>query len=77
MLTHTDLTGADLTGCRVYGVSAWDLKLERAKQRDLIITQPKNPEITVDNIEVAQSSIFCSITKKSATSSTPLPRRRS
>jgi hypothetical protein len=45
---------ADLTGCRVYGVSAWDLKLERIEQQNLIITPENEPAITVDNIEVAQ-----------------------
>jgi hypothetical protein len=29
---------ADLTGCRVYGVSAWDLKLERIEQQNLMFT---------------------------------------
>jgi hypothetical protein len=45
---------ADLTGCRVYGVSAWGLKLERTKQENLVITRWDEPAITVDNIEVAQ-----------------------
>ena len=54
VLVDTDLTGADLTGCRIYGISAWGLKLEGATQQNLIITRPKEPEITVDNIEVAQ-----------------------
>jgi uncharacterized protein YjbI with pentapeptide repeats len=54
ILLAADLTDADLTGCRVYGVSAWDLKLDRAKQQSLIITREDGPEITVDNIEVAQ-----------------------
>jgi Pentapeptide repeats (8 copies) len=53
-LVEADLTGADLSGCRVYGVSAWGLKLNDAKQQNLVITEPKVPEITVDNIEVAQ-----------------------
>jgi hypothetical protein len=53
-LVNTDLTGADLTGCRIYGVSAWALKLERTKQQNLVITPRDEPEITVDNIEVAQ-----------------------
>jgi hypothetical protein len=53
-LVDTDLTGADLTGCRIYGVSAWRLKLEGVKQQNLIITSEHEPEITVDNIEVAQ-----------------------
>jgi uncharacterized protein YjbI with pentapeptide repeats len=53
-LLDTDFTGADLTGCRIHGVSAWDLKLERTKQQNLVITRRDEPEITVDNIEVAQ-----------------------
>jgi hypothetical protein len=51
---NTDLTGADLTGCRIFGVSAWGLKLERAKQQNLVITDRHEREITVDDIEVAQ-----------------------
>jgi len=51
----TDLTGADLTGCRVYGIPAWDLNLDgETKQQNLVITSENTPEITVDNIEVAQ-----------------------
>jgi uncharacterized protein YjbI with pentapeptide repeats len=53
-LVDTDLTGADLTGCRIYGVSAWRLKLDGANQQNLVITRWDEPEITVDNIEVAQ-----------------------
>ena len=55
-LVDTDLTRADLTGCCVYGASAWGLRLEGAKQHNLIITNPaeNEPEITVDNLEVAQ-----------------------
>jgi hypothetical protein len=54
ILLKTDLTGADLTGCQVWGVSAWGLKLEGAKQQNLVITDTYEPEITVDDIEVAQ-----------------------
>ena len=53
-LVSADLTGAVLTGCRIYGVSAWGLKLERAKQHNLVVTPKDEPDITVDNIEVAQ-----------------------
>jgi hypothetical protein len=53
-LLETDLTGADLTGCHVYGISAWDLKLDGAKQQNLVITPQNQPEITADKIEVAQ-----------------------
>jgi uncharacterized protein YjbI with pentapeptide repeats len=53
-LAHADLTRSDLTCCRVFGVSAWSLKLDGANQQNLIITDVDEPEITVDNIEVAQ-----------------------
>jgi len=52
-LVETDLTDADLTGCHVYGISAWNLDLERTKQQNLVITAG-GPTVTVDNIEVAQ-----------------------
>jgi uncharacterized protein YjbI with pentapeptide repeats len=55
ILIESDLTDADLTGCRIYGVSAWGLKLEGVKkQQNLVITPESEPEIAVDNIEVAQ-----------------------
>jgi Pentapeptide repeats (8 copies) len=51
----TDLSGAILTGCRVYGVSAWNVKIgEGTQQQNLVITDRGEPEVTVDNIEVAQ-----------------------
>lgn len=54
LLVGTCLANADLTGCYVHGISAWDLNLEGTTQKDLIITKPDEPEITVDNLEVAQ-----------------------
>jgi Pentapeptide repeats (8 copies) len=53
-LVKADLRDADLTSCIVFGISAWKLKLEGAKQESLVITDYGEPEITVDNIEVAQ-----------------------
>ena len=53
-LVRTNVEGADLTSCRVYGLSVWDVKSEGAIQRDLIITPDYAPAITVDNLEVAQ-----------------------
>jgi Pentapeptide repeats (8 copies) len=54
MLLNTNLTLANLSGCRVHGVSAWNLNVEKANQQNLIITEEDEPEITVDNIEIAQ-----------------------
>jgi Pentapeptide repeats (8 copies) len=54
ILIGTDFSDADLTGCRIYGVSAWRLKLDGAKQQNLVITRRDEPDLTVDNIEVAQ-----------------------
>ena len=53
-LLDADLRNADLTGSLVFGVSAWNLKLEKTVQRDLVITEFNQPPVTVDTIEVAQ-----------------------
>jgi uncharacterized protein YjbI with pentapeptide repeats len=54
-LSGADLSGADLTGCYVFGVSAWRLTLsEGTKQQNLVITDKDEPQITADDIEVAQ-----------------------
>lgn len=53
-LVYTNLTDADLTGCRVYGVAAWSLKLDGAVQTNLTITEPHEPRITTDDLQVAQ-----------------------
>jgi uncharacterized protein YjbI with pentapeptide repeats len=50
----TILEQAVLTGCEVYGISAWDLKGVPADQSKLIITPNGVPEITVDDLQVAQ-----------------------
>lgn len=53
-LTQANLTEAILMDCRIFGISAWDLKLDRVKQSNLIISGYGEPVITVDNIEVGQ-----------------------
>jgi Pentapeptide repeats (8 copies) len=53
-LARTNFEGANLTSVKVYGTSAWDLNLRDAVQLDIVITDEDRPEITVDNIEVAQ-----------------------
>ncbi|KJE24487.1 putative low-complexity protein [Frankia torreyi] len=53
-LVEANLEGADLTGCHVYGISAWGLRMSGATQKDLVITAPGEPVVTVDDLEVAQ-----------------------
>jgi uncharacterized protein YjbI with pentapeptide repeats len=65
ILIHADLTGAQLvdtyltdatlTDCRIFGISAWGVKLsEGTKQQGLITTRRDEPAVTVDDLEVAQ-----------------------
>ncbi|MGE0373623.1 MAG: pentapeptide repeat-containing protein [Gammaproteobacteria bacterium] len=53
-LVRTTFEKTDLTGCCVYGVSVWDVRLKGAIQSDLLITPAELPAITVDHLEVAQ-----------------------
>jgi uncharacterized protein YjbI with pentapeptide repeats len=57
-LVQTKVENATLTGCKVHGISVWNLKGVPAQQNDLLMTRnypPFNePTITVDNLEVAQ-----------------------
>lgn len=54
ILVRTNLEGANLTACRVYGISAWNVRLEGAIQSNLVITPQGESPIQVDNLEVAQ-----------------------
>ena len=49
-LVDADLRGADLTGCAVFGVAAWGLRLEGAKQDDLVITAPAHYRSTLQGL---------------------------
>src|SRR5260370_31446646 len=53
-MVETDLRGANLTSCSIYGISVWNVQLHGASQSNLIITDPKEPVITVDDLKVAQ-----------------------
>jgi len=64
-LVEAELEGANLTNCNVYGISAWDLKLEGAIQSNLVITnedadrmfvdyRPRSNVIQLDSLELAQ-----------------------
>ncbi len=50
---RTNFSRTKFTGTSVYGISAWDLRLDGSKQRDLIVTE-SGSKIEVDNVEVAQ-----------------------
>jgi hypothetical protein len=53
-LINTHFEKANLTDCRVYAISAWNVILIGAQQSNLIITPRHEPIITADNLEVAQ-----------------------
>ncbi len=53
-LVKTSFAGANLSGCVVYGVSAWDVELVGANQTNLVISPLEQPTITVDDLEMAQ-----------------------
>lgn len=53
-LVKTKIKNSNLKNCRVYGVSAWGVKIEDTIQTDLLISSEDEPLITVDNLEVAQ-----------------------
>lgn len=54
LLLQTNLESSTLDGCRVYGASIWNLRLTGASQAGLRIGRGDEPEITVDDLEVAQ-----------------------
>jgi hypothetical protein len=53
-LVNVDFSRADLRDVEVYGISAWDLKLSKTRQRDIVVGRERDSHITVDNIELAQ-----------------------
>ena len=54
LLVRARLDGAQLDGCRVYGASIWDVSVEGASQRELIITPEDQGTLTVDDLKLAQ-----------------------
>lgn len=53
-MVGTQLQGATLTNCRIFAIAVWNIELEGTTQSNLVITDLDEPEITVDNLEVAQ-----------------------
>jgi len=54
ILVGTNLTNTTLKDCKIYGISAWDVQLDGAKQLNLTITPDDQATITVDNLKIAQ-----------------------
>ncbi len=54
LLVDVDLSGADISGCRVYGTSVWNVDTTETKQENLKITGEKEATVTVDSLKVAQ-----------------------
>jgi uncharacterized protein YjbI with pentapeptide repeats len=52
-LVNTKLDETVLVNCNIHGCSVWDVSLNGAIQRDLVVTEG-DPRVTVDNIEVGQ-----------------------
>jgi len=61
---RTIVEGANFKNCYVYGISAWDLVGTPKSQKDLIVTPPGDPMITVDDLEIAQFVYLVSNNKK-------------
>ncbi len=53
-VVRANLENANLTACRVFGISAWNVRVEGAIQSNLVITPQGESPIQVDNLEVAQ-----------------------
>lgn len=53
-LLQTNLEDADISGCAVFGINVWEIRKQGLKQHSLKITKHDIPEITVDDLEIAQ-----------------------
>ncbi|MGE5740803.1 MAG: pentapeptide repeat-containing protein [Candidatus Aminicenantes bacterium RBG_16_66_30] len=53
-LLRTNLEGAVLDHCAVYGISLWDANLTRTSQLDLDIMPAQEPVLSVDGLQTAQ-----------------------
>ena len=53
-LIGTKISNSSICNSKIFGASIWDLKLYNSITRDLIISKRNEPEIKIDNIEIAQ-----------------------
>lgn len=54
LLVDVDLREADISECRVYGTSVWNVDTTETQQQNLKITRENEATITVDNLKIAQ-----------------------
>ncbi len=54
VLIESDFSHARFERNNIYGVSAWAIQKDNLIQKDLVISPPKEVQITVDDLEVAQ-----------------------
>jgi uncharacterized protein YjbI with pentapeptide repeats len=62
-IVEANFSGADISDCSIYGMAAWGLELDNAKQANLRITPPGQGHLSVDNLEMAQF-IYLLLTNK-------------
>lgn len=53
-LLRTNLEGAVLDNCAVYGTSLWEVRMDGSSQRDLDIMPAQQPVLSVDSLQTAQ-----------------------
>lgn len=51
---ETNFDKCNIENCKVYGISTWNLEGNPLNQNNLIITRDGVPEVTIDNLKVAQ-----------------------
>jgi len=54
-LVASNFQNANLSGCRIHGAFTWNVKLQDARQLDIVVTPPGESVVTVDGLEAAQS----------------------
>jgi hypothetical protein len=54
-LVEAKLMDANLSACRIYGVSAWNVQVnDGTKQRELVVTDEGESKVTTDDLEMGQ-----------------------
>ena len=53
-MIYTHFEEATITSCTIFGASIWNVFLENAIQKHFVITDYDEPEISVDDLEIAQ-----------------------